>query len=141
MAAPDYYKLLGLPRNASEEDIKKTYRKLARKHHPDLNPGNKEAEARFKEVSEANDVLSDPEKRRNYDQFGDPNGPGAQMGGQGFEFGGFNFGGWLAASRISSRASAAALPVPPGGPQARRGPPALWCASASGTPSWAPGCP
>lgn len=95
MAAPDYYKLLGLPRNASEEEIKKTYRKLARKHHPDLNPGNKEAEARFKEVSEAYDVLSDPEKRRNYDQFGDPNGPGAQMGGQGFDFGsgGFSFGG------------------------------------------------
>jgi molecular chaperone DnaJ len=92
MAAPDYYKLLGLPRNASEDDIKKTYRKLARKHHPDLNPGNKEAEARFKEVSEAYDVLSDPDKRRNYDQFGDPNGPGAQMGGQGFDFSGFNFG-------------------------------------------------
>jgi len=97
MAAPDYYKLLGLPRNASEEDIKKTYRKLARKHHPDLNPGNKDSEARFKEVSEAYEVLSDPEKRKNYDQFGDPNGPsvqaGAQAGGQGFDFGGFNFGG------------------------------------------------
>ena len=92
MAAPDYYKLLGLPRDASEEDIKKTYRKLARKHHPDLNPGNKEAEARFKEVSEAYEVLSDPEKRRNYDQFGDPSGPGVQAGGSGFEFGGFNFG-------------------------------------------------
>ena len=93
MAVPDYYKLLGLSRNASEEDIKKTYRKLARKYHPDLNPGNKESESRFKEVSEAYEVLSDPEKRRNYDQFGDPNGPAPQTGGQGFDFGGFNTGG------------------------------------------------
>ena len=92
MAAPDYYNLLGLPRNASDEDIKKSYRKLARKHHPDLNPGNKAAEARFKEISEAYEILSDPQKRRNYDQFGDPNGPGAQMGGQGFDFGGFGGG-------------------------------------------------
>ena len=88
MAVPDYYKILGVPRSASDEDIKKAYRKLARKFHPDLNPGNKEAEAKFKELSAANDALSDPEKRRNYDQFGDPNGPGVQMGaGQGFDFG------------------------------------------------------
>jgi molecular chaperone DnaJ len=89
MAVPDYYKILGVPKNASDEDIKKAYRKLARKYHPDLNPGNKEAEAKFKELSTANDVLSDPEKRRNYDQFGDPNGPAAQAGPgfQGFDFG------------------------------------------------------
>ncbi|MBI4912619.1 MAG: J domain-containing protein [Acidobacteria bacterium] len=92
MSHPDYYKLLGLSRNASDEDIKKAYRKLARKYHPDLNPGNKDAEARFKEVSVAHDVLSDPEKRRNFDQFGDPAGPQAFPGGappggfQGFSF-------------------------------------------------------
>jgi len=76
MATPDYYKILGVPRSASEEDIKKAYRKLARKYHPDLNPGNKEAESRFKELTEAHEALGNPEKRRNYDQFGDPNGPG-----------------------------------------------------------------
>ncbi|MBK8792594.1 MAG: molecular chaperone DnaJ [Holophaga sp.] len=84
---PDYYKILGVPKTASEEDIKKAYRKLARKYHPDLNPGNKDAEAKFKDLSTANDVLSDAEKRKNYDQFGDPNGPGAQVGGQSFDFG------------------------------------------------------
>jgi len=89
MSSPDYYKILGLPKTASEEDIKKAYRKLARKFHPDLNPGNKDAESRFKEVSEANDVLSDPEKRQNFDQFGDPNGPTHQPGP---DFGGFGGG-------------------------------------------------
>ena len=59
MAHPDFYKILGVPRGASEEDIKKAYRKLARKYHPDLNPGNKDSEAKFKEVTEANEVLSD----------------------------------------------------------------------------------
>ncbi len=88
MAAPDFYKTLGVPRNASDEDIKKAYRKLARKHHPDLNPGSREAEARFKEITEANDVLSDPEKRRNYDTYGDPSGPGVPSPGPG-GFGGF----------------------------------------------------
>ncbi len=88
MAAPDYYKILGVPKSASDEDIKKAYRKLARKYHPDLNPGNKDAEAKFKDVTTANDVLSDPEKRSNYDTYGDPAGPGAPAGGQGFEFGG-----------------------------------------------------
>jgi len=87
MATPDYYKILGVPKGASEEDIKKAYRKLARKFHPDLNPGNKESEARFKELAEANDVLSDSAKRKNYDTYGDPAGPGPQMGGgQGFSF-------------------------------------------------------
>ena len=78
MSHPDYYKILGVPRSASEEDIKKAYRKLARKHHPDLNPGDAKAEAAFKQLSEANDVLSDAEKRKNYDTYGDPAGPGAQ---------------------------------------------------------------
>lgn len=66
----DYYAILGVKRDATEAEIKKAYRKLARKYHPDVNPGNKQAEARFKEVSEAYDVLSDREKRRRYDRFG-----------------------------------------------------------------------
>jgi DnaJ-class molecular chaperone len=76
----DYYEVLGVPRNASEADIKKAYRKLARQHHPDRNPGNKQAEARFKEVQEAYDVLHDKAKREQYDRFGFA-GPG--FGGQG----------------------------------------------------------
>ncbi len=66
----DYYKVLGLPKTATKNEIKAAYRKLARKHHPDLNPNNKEAEKKFKAISEANEVLSDPEKRKKYDEFG-----------------------------------------------------------------------
>lgn len=66
----DLYAVLGVPRKASVDEIKKAYRKLARKHHPDLNPGNKQAEERFKEISVAQDVLTDPEKRKIYDEFG-----------------------------------------------------------------------
>jgi molecular chaperone DnaJ len=96
----DYYEALGVARSASAEDIRKAYRKLARKYHPDLNPGDKAAEERFKKVQEAYDVLSDDEKRKVYDQYGfyspniPPNGaPGAGAGGP--NFGGFDFSEFL----------------------------------------------
>ncbi len=71
MAGKDYYSLLGVSRGASEREIKQAYRRLARQHHPDVNPGDKSAEARFKEINEAYEVLSNKEKRQKYDQFGD----------------------------------------------------------------------
>ena len=70
MEYKDYYKILGVKRNAEEKEIKKAYRKLARQHHPDVNPDDKTAEERFKDINEAHEVLSDPEKRRKYDQLG-----------------------------------------------------------------------
>ncbi len=71
MAGKDYYQVLGVDRNASEKDIKQAYRRLARKYHPDINPGDKSAEAKFKEINAAHEVLSNPEKRKKYDQFGE----------------------------------------------------------------------
>ena len=83
------YETLGVAKNASADEIKKAYRKLARQHHPDANPGDTAAEERFKEVQNAYDVLSDPEKRKQYDTFGSTNGRGAPGGGftEGFDFG------------------------------------------------------
>jgi curved DNA-binding protein len=66
----DYYKILGVDKSATTDTIKKAYRKLARKHHPDLNPNDKEANKKFQQINEANEVLSDPEKRKKYDQYG-----------------------------------------------------------------------
>ncbi|HLK47681.1 MAG TPA: molecular chaperone DnaJ [Bryobacteraceae bacterium] len=104
-AAPkhDYYETLGVPRKAAAEEIRKAYRRLARKYHPDLNPGDKAAEERFKNVQEAYDVLSDAKKRQMYDQFGvysdngyagaGPSGPGP--GGPTMDFGGFDFSDFM----------------------------------------------
>jgi DnaJ-class molecular chaperone len=113
--AKDYYKILGVSRNADEKEIKSAYRRLARKHHPDVNPGDKSSESMFKEVSEAYDVLGDSEKRKLYDQYGEHwehagnmgGGPGPDMdfhmggGGGGFEsfFGQFFGGGGVEGAR------------------------------------------
>jgi molecular chaperone DnaJ len=98
----DYYETLGVGRDASQDDIRKAYRKLARKYHPDLNPGDKAAEEKFKSVSEANDILGDEKKRKMYDQVGfysdsgmpDGSSPFGQ-GGPGMGFGGFDFSDFL----------------------------------------------
>ena len=87
----DYYEVLGVDKNASEAEIKRAYRKVAKKYHPDMNPGDKEAEEKFKEAAEAYEVLSDPEKKSKYDQFG--HAAFEQGGGGAGGFGGFDFGG------------------------------------------------
>jgi len=105
MAFVDYYKVLGVEKNASQDDIKKAYRKLARKYHPDLNPNDEDAKKRFQEINEANEVLIDPEKRKKYDQYGEhwkqgeayeqaqqqPRSRGASGGTTGNPFEGFDF--------------------------------------------------
>ncbi len=131
MAFIDYYKVLGIDKSATEAEIKKVYRKLARTHHPDLNPNNKEAERKFKEVNEANEVLSNPENRKKYDQYGENwkhseefeksrQQQQSRRGGQQGDFGGFAgfsgggdysdffesmFGGRSARGRTSNRQS------------------------------------
>ncbi|MEM7593159.1 MAG: J domain-containing protein [Cyanobacteria bacterium P01_A01_bin.83] len=132
----DYYQILGISKNATAEEIKKAYRKLARKYHPDLNPGNQQAETKFKEVNEAQEVLSDPEKRRKYDQYGrywqqaaqgNP-ASGYSSGAGGFnnvDVGGFDFGQYgnfeefineiLGRSRGQSRSSYSYQSSSPGG--------------------------
>src|SRR5271165_5070338 len=90
---PDYYKTIGVDRQASAEEIKKAYRKLARKYHPDRNPDDKQAEARFKEISQAHDVLGDPEKRKQYDSGSGPFATGAGPSGGFGGFGNFDFDG------------------------------------------------
>src|SRR6266567_9237537 len=98
----DYYELLGVSRKAPQKEIRQAYRKLARKYHPDLNPGDKSAEEKFKQVQEAYDVLSDSKKRQVYDQYGfysdniPPGGPGAGGPHQpGMGFGGFDFSEYM----------------------------------------------
>ncbi|MBI2340298.1 MAG: DnaJ domain-containing protein [Deltaproteobacteria bacterium] len=99
--AKDYYQILGISKGAGEEEIRKAFKKLARKYHPDVNPGDKKAEERFKEISEANEVLSNPEKRKKYDAFGTADFEGFPGGGAGgwrtytynpFEGGGGKYG-------------------------------------------------
>ncbi len=93
MSKRDYYEVLGVNKNASDDEIKKAFRKLAIKYHPDKNPGDKEAEAKFKEANEAYSVLSDKTKRQRYDQFGHSGVGGAGGGAGGNPFEGFNFNG------------------------------------------------
>src|SRR5438445_9347520 len=88
---PDYYKTLGVDKKATADEIKKAYRKLARQYHPDRNPGDKQAEARFKEISQAHDVLGDPEKRAQYDSGSGPFTTGAGPAGGFGGFGNFDF--------------------------------------------------
>ncbi|SFM65483.1 curved DNA-binding protein [Chitinophaga sp. YR627] len=113
MAFIDYYQILGVDKKASADDIKKAYRKLARKHHPDMNPNDKEANIKFQQINEANEVLSDPEKRKKYDAYGEHwqhadqfeqsrQQGGNPYGGQGFEgFGGQGFEGNFSEGQFS----------------------------------------
>jgi curved DNA-binding protein len=100
MEYKDYYAILGVDRNADEKEIKKAYRRLARQYHPDVNPGDKAAEARFKEINEANEVLSDSEKRRKYDALGQQYQRWQQTGGQP---GGFDWSEWVSAGQPGAR--------------------------------------
>jgi molecular chaperone DnaJ len=117
-ATPDYYETLKVDRKASSDEIKKSYRRLARKYHPDLNPGDKAAEDRFKKLQEAYDVLSEPKKRQMYDQQGFYSdsgfaaGAGPQPQGNGMGFSGFDFSDYFSQSQGGPRSSQSARPDP-----------------------------
>ena len=100
MSKRDYYEILGVSKSASADEIKKAYRKLAIKYHPDKNPGDKSAEEKFKEAAEAYEILSDNDKRARYDQFGHAGAGGAAGGGG---FGGGGFGGGMSMEDIFSQ--------------------------------------
>src|ERR1700689_5878750 len=117
-ARPDYYKTLGVSNKATPEEIKKAYRKLARKYHPDRNPDDAQAEARFKEISQAHDVLGDPEKRKQYDSGSGPFATGAGPGGGFGGFGNFDFDGSSMGDILSNLFGGSG-----GGPSGRAGPP------------------
>src|ERR1700691_285480 len=121
----DYYKVLGVAKNASDDEIKKAYRKLARKYHPDANAGDKRAEERFKEISQAHDVLSDPDKRKAYDRAGSPFGQFANAatgaGGAGFDSSAFSGGFTDILSTLFSNGPARGGRPGAGGPGGVRG--------------------
>src|SRR5947209_14338413 len=114
----DYYETLGVARSADGDEIRKAYRRLARKYHPDLNPGDKSAEERFKKVQEAYDILSDDSKRKVYDQYGfySENVPPPNSGGQssGPGFGGFDFSEYLRQQQAAGGGAGAGYEAPEG---------------------------
>lgn len=125
----DYYEILGLKRGASQDDVRKAYRKLARKYHPDVNPGDNVAEERFKDIQEANGVLGDERKRKIYDQFGSysdnarypGSGSGAGPGDSGFGFDGFDFSEFFEQASQAQQKGRPRRPNPSAGPGAGAG--------------------